>query len=370
MSAALIGQCCRSGEEMMIVKARWARCVAGLAALAVVAAACGGSTDNDEAADEVVTEASVAATDAPAATVPPPTAAPTTVAALPTDAVELLQNALRNSAQRPVRGEMRMSLGEMASVSVQFETDASQNLSLALSFEEAMEDGGAGFGTEIRLIGEDAYVRIVVPEELAELLAATMQDGWFTLDAASTPEAGLAALGVVCPSALPGAAPQRGSCLPPNDHTFLIEQITSAEIIGQASIDGVQTQHIRALVDLAAIEEHFADPDASGPIPLPPDLFSSELAFDIWIDADGLLRRVSADVASLMDQFLGGLASTDADTHGDDDELAAVLDISHVIDFHDYDADITIEAPPPDQILGDFGDLMGSDMMGAGLGAG
>ena len=30
-----------------------------------------------------------------------------------------------------------------------------------------------------------------------------------------------------------------------------------------------------------------------------------------------------------------------------------------MIDYFGYDADITIEAPPADEIVGDFGDLMG-----------
>ena len=350
----------------MNVKARWARCAVGLAALALAAAACGGDSDTDETADDVVTAATVAgteapATEAPATTAAATTAAPTTVAELPADAMELLVQAFENSAERSVRGDMQMDMGELATVAMHFEGDGRQNFSMTMSFDEMMgADGPAGFGFEIRFVDGVQYLQFVVPEELRALVGDELPEGWFTLDAETA-----AAMGIVCPSALPGETPVDGACRLPNDYTNQIEFVTSAEIIGRELIDGRSTTHVRATLDFAAMtEELVAEPEgADGSVPFLGDMFSGEITYDIWIDQYGLTRRLSVDVGPLMEELMGDL--DESETEGMEEELAGLFDISNVMNFYDYDADITIEAPPPDEIIGDFGDLMG-----AGFGAG
>lgn len=345
---------------MMIVKARLARCAAGLAALALVAAACGGDTGTDETADEVVTEATVAGTEAPATTAAPMTAPTTTTVELPADAMELLRTALENSAHRSVRGDMQMDMGELATVSMMFESDGSQNFSMVMSFDEMMGPGAEGFGFEIRFVDGLQYLQFAVPEELGDLVTDALPQGWFTLDAESA-----AQMGIVCPSALPGDTPVGGACRLPNDNTNQIEFVTGAEIIGTESIDGETLTHIRYTVDLEAMTEAVrTEPELDeGPIPLIHDIFSGEIVYDAWIDGNGLMRRLSVDMGSIMENLIGGL--DESETEGMEQEIASLLDISNVMNFYDYDADITIEAPPADEIAGDFGDIMG-----AGLGAG
>lgn len=352
MSAVPYRRCRRSGKEMMNVKARWARCGAGLAALALVAAACGGGTDNDEAADEVVTQATVAATEAPPTITPP-----TTAAALPTDAMELLRVAFENSATRSVRGEIQMDMGELLSMSAQFESDGNQSFSMVMGFDQVMDaEDLAGFGLEMRAVEGTAYVRFVIPDEMRDLLGDAMPKGWFTLDAASAAE-----MGIVCPAALPGTTPDDGLCPLPNDHLYLIEHVRSAEIVDQTDIDGVSAVQVRVTLDFAAaFAEHIAEAEGGDDsMPFAGDMFPGEVVYDVWIDGDGLTRRMSLDLGPLMEDLVAGL--DEAETEGFEEELAGLFDITNVINYYDYDADITIEAPPADQIIGDFGDIMGPD---------
>ncbi|WP_419554542.1 hypothetical protein [Candidatus Poriferisodalis sp.] len=360
MSAVPNTWCRRSGKEMMIVKARWARLGAGLAALVLVAAACGGGAD-DDGGGEVVTHAATQETSAPATTAAPTTTPATTAAALPTDAKELVTVALQNSATRSVKGDMRMDMGDLATVAVHFESDGNQNFSMLMSFEEMMGAGEAGFGFEIRFVDGVQYLQFAVPEEMSDLVGDAMPQGWFTLDAETA-----AAMGIVCPSALPGATPDDGLCRLPNDSTDMIENVTSAEIVGPEELDGVPTTRVRFILDYAAaLDAYLAEPEGSdSALPFVGDMFPDEVAYDIWIDAEGLTRRMSVDLGSLMENLIGGL--DDAETEGHEDEIASLFNITNVVDFYDYDADITIEAPPADEIVGDFGDMMGEGFGAAG----
>ncbi len=351
----------------MIVKARLARLAAALAAVALVVAACGdGASDGDGG------DAATQATSAPATTAAPPTSAapttapPATTAAaseLPTDAMGLLIAAIENSAVPSVRGEMRLDMAEMASVAVQFETDGNQNHSITMQFAEMMGPDGEGLGIEIRFVDGDQYVQFVVPEGMQGLVGDAMPEGWFTLD----PEAA-AGMGIVCPSPVPGGTSMSGVCQLPNDNTFLIEHVTDAEIVGQDDLDGLAVSHVQFRVDAAAlaaatVATFDGDDGTAGGIPFGGDFGPEELIFDVWIDGDGLIRRLSLDLGAVMEQLMGDADETESDGFGD--AFASLFDVTNVINYYDYGADITIEAPPADEIVGDFG-----DMMGAGMGAG
>ncbi len=356
----------------MYVKARKARLAAGIAAVALVAAACGGGAGDENGGD-----AASQATSAPATTAAPPTtAAPTTTAppattapALPTDAMGLLIAALENSAEPSVRGDMRLDMGELASVGLEFETDGNQNFSMTMRFAEMTGPDGEGPGVEIQSVDGIVYLQFVVPEGMQGLVGAAMPEGWFTLDAAAAAE-----MGIVCPSPVPGGASVGGLCPVPNDNTYMIEHVTGAEMVGPDDLDGLAVSHIRFTVDAAALAAEasasFGDGDGAGDaLPFGSGAFGGgdfgldELVFDIWIDTDGLIRRMSLDLGAAMEELMGDLDETESGSFGQ--ELAGLFDITNVLNFYDYGADITIEAPPAGEIVGDFG-----DMMGAGFGAG
>ena len=360
---------------------------AGLAGgVLLLATACGTGTDRDEAVGEVVSQASVAATEVPATTAVPPTTAvplatvattttappapttvppvatapPTTAAALPTDATGLLRTALENSATQSVRGEMRVDMSILLSLSAQFWSDGNQNFAMATSFDQLLEEDTSGFGFEMRFVEGVAYMRLAVPEEMSGSDGDATTDGWFTLDAESAAE-----MGVVCPSPLPGTVPDDGVCRMPNDNRFLSEYVQSAEIIGHSDINGISATQVRATFDYAALFEGYLAEPASGDgvIPFVGDMFSNEITYDIWIDGDGLIRRMSMDMASLMRDVLDNVDDPEVeDAQEEIDEFLELLmsHASNAIDYYDYGADIIVEAPSTDEIIGDFGDLMGS----------
>ena len=336
-------------------------CAGVIAGALLFATACASDSDTDEAADDVVTAATAAVTEAPttempATTAAPTTAPPTTVAELPADAIELLRTAFENSAGRSVRGDMQMDMGELATVASHFESDGQQNFSMTMSFDEMMgSEGPAGFGFEARFVDGASYMQFVVPEELRALVGDELPEGWFTLDTETA-----AAMGIVCPSPLPGETPADGTCRLPNDNTNQLEFVTSAEIVGKELVEGRSTTHVRYTLDAAAMAEGvLAEAGAAGgSLPFAGDMFPGEIAFDAWIDQHGLTRRISVDLGSLMEEFMGEL--DESESGGMEQGLAGLFDMSNVINFYDYDADITIEAPPPDEIVGDFGDLTGA----------
>ena len=374
----------RSPRKIWYLKKASAGLVGGVLLLA---AACGTGTGQDDAVGEVADQASVAVTEVPAtATVPsttrapltavptttaaPPTpttvppvstAPPTTAAALPTDATELLRTAFENSATRSVRGEMHMNMSILFSVSAEFWSDGSGNFSMVMSFDQMLDEDATGFGFEMRFVEGAAYVSLAVPEEMRDLADDAMPQGWFTLDAATAAE-----MGIVCPSPLLGATPNDGLCRLPNDNLYLIEHVQSAEIVGEADISGIATTQVRATLNYAAaLEDYVAEPaGGDGSIPFVGDMLPGEITYDIWIDRDGLTRRMSIDIGSLMRDMLDNLDDPEIEDAQEeiDDFLELLLsDVSNVLNFYDYGADITIEAPPADEIVGEFGDLMGSD---------
>ena len=348
----------------MNVKARKARLAAAVAAAALIAAACSGGADNGDGGDAATPATAAQATSAaPPTTAPPPTtsAPTTTAAALPTDAMGLLIAALEDSAVPSVRGDMRLDMAEMASVAVHFESDGTQNFSITMHFQDMSGPDGEGPGIEIRFVDGVQYLQFVVPEEMRGLVGSAMPEGWFTLDPAAAAE-----MGVVCPSPLPGGTPMGGVCQLPNDNRFMIEHVTGAEIVGQENLDGSTVTHVRFTVDAAALAAQASaslGEGAGGALPFGEDFGPDELVFDVWIDGDGLIRRMSLDLGAVMEELMGDSDENESDSFGD--AFASLFDITNVLDFYDYGADITIEAPPADEIVGDFG-----DMMGAGFGAG
>ena len=262
---------------------------------------------------------------------------------------------------------MRLDVGDLASVAIQFESDGNQNFSMTMGFEEMMGPDAEGFGFEIRFIDDVSYVRFVVPESMQGLVGDAMPDGWFTLDAETADE-----MGIVCPSPVPSGTLSGGVCQLPNDSTFLIEHVIGAEIAGDEDIDGSVATHVRFTVDAAALASELSaafgdDDDTEGGMPFGEDLGPEELALDAWIDSDGLIRRLSLDLGAALAELMGD--SDESESGGFEDAFASLFDLTSVVNFYDYDADIAIEAPPANEILGDFGDMMGPGGFGADSGA-
>lgn len=352
--------------------------LAATALLAATACAVGGGGGG-----EVLTQGATGETAAPTTAVPATTAFATVSTQAPAaaagdaldvgtaEALDLLARSLEASNGRPVRGHTSMDgfgMPEFGGLAMHFEVDGDADVRTTLSLGELMEGltgvGADGFGVEIRIVAGNVYVTYTVPEELRGLLGGEMPDGWFTVDAASAD-----ALGDMCASPIPGGILQRGFCEAPNDNTFLLEFVTTARIAGQEDLDGVSTTVVEFTVDYADMTETFmAEADATFGDDLSDDDFSDddlfdtddlfgdgplpELAMTAWIDDNDLLRRMSVDFGSLF----GAMADAFADDADDDypDDMGGFVQI---IDFYDYDADISIDAPPADEIIGDLSEL-------------
>ena len=75
-------------------------------------------------------------------------------------------------------------------------------------------------------------------------------------------------------------------------------------------------------------------------------MMSSGIAAEAWIDDDKLIRRFSLDMASM---FTGGLPDPDT----------GEMPVAHIVfDFQEFDADISVDAPPAELVVGDLAELV------------
>lgn len=227
--------------------------------------------------------------------------------------------------------------------------------SLGGSSEEIAEVFGSDLTMEMIVLRDVAYIRSpflaslggelgAFMPELADL--AALENGWGVLDASAAgfaPE-DAAALGGM----------QTGSAA---DMIDLLRD-AGAEVVdlGQVDVRGVATTHYRAEVNLGAMmrAQGLTSADLGDLSEGMVDFDEIVLPFDVFIGEDDMLRRVTI---SLDTQVLAAM----------DDELAAemtgteVFEVTTTIDLFDFDdPTIVVEAPPADQIVGDFTDLFAS----------
>lgn len=357
----------------MDVKVRTARLAVALAAAALVAASCGGDSGDGTGEDAATQATSAQATTAAAPTgAAPATAVPSAATAaadeLPTDAMELLHASAEASSGRSVRGEVSLALpgpsGGAAPVTALFEADAEGDVAVFVSLDELMpaeldepeRAPASGAEVEFRFVSGVEYVRFVAPPGLLDEAGAGLPpQGWFTVarsaDDASDP---------LCPSPLVVQSAGEGGCRAPNDFSDLLALAAGAEIVGAEDLEGMATTRVDVLIDLAALAETASaegavadDDDLAGF--LSSGLVPGELIVSFWVDADALTRRIAIDLGSLLGDLLGMFAEESGETPD------GLPQLGQVISFHDYDADISIEAPPADEIVGDYGDIMGAE---------
>jgi hypothetical protein len=96
--------------------------------------------------------------------------------------------------------------------------------------------------------------------------------------------------------------------------------LRSVTLVGEEEVDGERLRHYRVEMDPSEAMSQ-ADPSASAPAEAP-----ENVTYDLWFDADGLLRRMQADLGS------------------DDGTMTVVLS--------DWGEDVTIEAPPAREVTG------------------
>lgn len=154
-----------------------------------------------------------------------------------------------------------------------------------------------------------------------------------------------------------------------SDPTAMLESLrgvsSGVEEVGTETIDGVETTHYAATIDLEkAMSMAPADQQAEMQASLG-DLGIKEMPVDVWVDGDGLVRRMEIRME------MGKIAESAAG--GDPTAAQMFKDATMVMtmDLYDYGVPVNIQVPPASQVqdVGDLGGLGGGDF-GADIGGG
>lgn len=353
--------------------------VAGmLAAVALLAAACGddggqavapdepqgqpetptttaGGPDDSSEADGTGTSEAVTSTTAAAESDGPDGAAPV-------DAEALLASAATSLDGRSFRGEAVIEVAPGLEFTTSLESDADGDLAVWVELLLGEDTGFSGRAdTEMRYVGCEVYVRpAVTAETLAEL---GVDEAWYVDEPIP---GGDAMRDSMAPAGLMWAFPQMldgrpaGGCNPLGDTQAFLAAASEAEIVGREDVRGVETTRVRFLVSLldlagdvlgaepddgggtseaGAFDDTASDPFAEG-LDQIFGFLDADLEAEVWIDDEGLIRRLTYDLASLF----AGLAGLEAG------EMPSSL---VTLEFYDFDAAISVDAPPPEVIVDD-----------------
>ncbi len=289
--------------------------------------------------------------------------------AAPIDAEALLASATTVLDGRSVRGEANVELAPGFGFSTSFESDADGDLAVSLELPPGMDpEFPGGADAEMRYVGGVVYVRpAVTAETLAEL---GVDEAWYVAEpvpgADPMSDAMGSAGGVMCAFPQMLDAPPRDCDLLGETGAFL-EAASEPEIVGREEVRGVEVTRVRfqvSLLDLmgealgmepddgetseaGAFDDTASDPFAEG-LDQIFGFLDAGFEVEVWIDDESLIRRLTFDLASMF----AGLAGEDAGT-----EMPSSL---MTLEFYDFDADISVDAPPPEVIV-DEDLLIGDD---------
>ena len=288
----------------------------------------------------------------------------------PADAEALLASVTTELAGRSVRGEATIELGPGFELSTNFESDADGDIAVTVELPPGLDPEFPGGGeAELRYVGGATYVRpFVSAETLADL---GVDEAWYVAESAAggdpMSDAMGSAGGVMCmfPQSLVEPFPD---CDPLGETGAFLEAASEAEIVGREDVRGVEATRVRFLVSLldlagdalgmepdeddaeasegGAFDDSASDPFAEG-LEQIFGFLDADLEVEVWIDDENVIRRLAFDLASLF----AGLAGPDA-------EMPSSL---ITVEFYDFDADISVDAPPPETIIDDPDLLVGGD---------
>ena len=295
--------------------------------------------------------------------------------AAPTDAEALLAAATTQLDGRSARGEATIDLGPGFKFSTNFESDADGDLAVTVELPPGVDPEFPGGGdAAVRYVGGVIYVRpLVSAETLAEL---GVDEAWYVAElvAGGDPmsDAMGSAGGVMC--VLPQSLQELSAdCNPLGETGTFLEAASEAEIVGREDVRGTEATRVRfqvSLLDLVG-EALGATPDTgeagttegdglddgeSNPFEEGFEQFFEFLdagfEVDVWIDDENLIRRLTFDLASMFAGFAGA-----------DEEIPSNR---LTFEFYDFDADISVDAPPPEAIIDDPDLLRGDDDYASG----
>jgi len=313
-------------------------------ALALTVAACGGTSEGDDAQPQP--DASPMTTLAPGQTAAPAQAPSALPAAGSPVQMALVHAAIDKVAADPpahIEGIIEMAgldsdFGPMDlsipfSTSIDYATGDGHMLMDFSSMAEMMAEQAPEFADmfgkfEIRQIGETAYVSFGMLNMMfgadSEWLAMPVEDGQ-------------------------GFAEGFTSGINPYNATELLDSLPGSggelTAIGTETIRGVEVAHYQAVFDLEAMAE--LDPDAFAEMQEAGPMGFDELPMDFWIDDQGRMHRYLFEVDG---SGLGDLAE------GEEFEYMRVQ-----FDFSSFGERVTIEPPPAGDVtdVEELGDMFG-----------
>jgi hypothetical protein len=197
--------------------------------------------------------------------------------------------------------------------------------------------GGGDFTVEMRMVDGVVYMRY--PEMMSQFLGGKP---WISIDAT-------AALG----TENPGMTGPLGQADPTKFLEYLATVSSGVEETGRETVRDVETTKYHAVIDFEKAVEQVA-PETFEMLGVEPNELADELAqmqsvigaelpVDVWVDDDGLLRRMR------MEMTIEGQSAT--------------VDM----EMFDYGVDVAVEAPPADEV-GDMSSLLGG--VGSAFGSG
>ena len=265
---------------------------------------------------------------------------------------------------RSARGVMTISFPDTGGeadleLSSRFESDAQGDLSVTIEFEPGVDpefpDGGVA---EIRYAGREAYVRTAGAADASDIVESSVgADGytsWFVIASESSGDPRLSdgMFGLACGFPQP-ADEASWDCDPLSAVAALLTTARGASVAGREEIREASTTKVAFRVPLAEVypaslveqleETLEAGADVAGSDDFEPisEIVNEGLTAQAWLDDSGLVRKMAVDLSP----------------------------VRLVVEFYDFDADIAVDAPPPEQIAGEL-PRYGSDGAGGSSGNG
>ena len=269
----------------------------------------------------------------------------------------LLASVATGLAGRSVRGEATVEApvdtGPTGVLTTRFELDAEGDLATTLEIPPGVEpDLPQGGETQFRYVGGEQY--LMVPEPIATSMGLDAGGGpvWLIVKTSAIDGAPTQGeLGVLCvfPQLEEAPTPE---CDPVAGASNLAAVAEGAAVVGREEVRGVETTRVSFAVPLLKmLGEALGDiPDDTAEM-VEAEAFAGmfeellsglEITAEFWIDDNSLIRRMSLDLSAMMMEFPG--------TESDD-----LPSFSLTLEFYDFDADISVEAPPPELVVGDTG---------------
>lgn len=258
----------------------------------------------------------------------------------PTSSPDELLAAIEATIGLALRGELRTEISDAPGddpLAVGFEVDADGDTNVSLL------PGPGAPQVSIRNVGGQLYYGI--PAEFAAALypGFSQGTGWFTV----SPESAAAdEFGFVCVTPLLGLSAEVQECDPEADLRQLADAAENGTVVGSEEIFGVSATRLSYNVPLASLPSVSS---SSGAFPIPEGIegaLNADIALEAWIDDKNLLRRMVLDLSSVFQAI--------AETFGDDGQTPETPTFKTIIEYHEFDESISIEAPAPESLLGDY----------------